>query len=719
MITAGVMISFLQIVFANPSHAGRPAASTPGLRKYWVYFVDKGAVSPGRSLRADDAPELTERALRRRTKTLGPANVVLPEDLPLNARYVGLIETLGARVVVKSRWMNALSAWMSPDRAREIEGLSCVLKISPVRVLRVRAGPDGATVPETRGTADNGAPEGGGPPDADGPPIAGGSPIVGNQTVPDYGTSFAQLDAVRVPQLHAIGVTGRDVLVGLLDSGFRWRDHRSLTGMQVTGEHDFLSDDDNTANEPGDNPGQDSHGTLVLSVLGGYAPGSLIGTAFGSEYLLAKTEVIGSETQIEEDYWAAGIEWLESRGADVVNSSLGYDVWDDGSGYSWAGGDFDGKTSVVARAGAQAARLGVVLCVAAGNEGNGDGVTGTLLTPADVDTAITAGAASFDGLLSGSSSTGPTSDGRIKPDLTAPGQGVYSASVSGYDSYAFQSGTSLASPFAAGAAALLLSVRPGLTPVEVRDILRSAADSARIRNFVGFPNNFTGWGYLDALGAALSVGPVFSNRPLIDTSGGTTRVAIDIVSKYGLRSGEVLLFSRREDDATSAGVYRMDPMTLDSSFMFPGSGRYTATLTGYPVGTGVAFTIGAGDSAGNSYRSPPEAVADRWVFTVGSTAVGGPPDLPTAFRLLQNYPNPFNGTTSITYDLPEDGPVSVKVYNVLGQLVATLFDGFQSAGPAGSRSPLMFGADDVPGGAYFCRVVTPLGSDVIKMMVLK
>jgi len=710
----GLLFSLALLFVPIWSEAGSDLPGTTGSRKYWVYFRDKGPEyvvidtkggsiprTTGRSVAVAEAPELTPRALRRRARTMGSDDVISPEDLPLYRRYIEQIENLGARVSVQSRWMNAVSAWLTPGQAEAITGLGCVDRISPVRTLGVRRGP--GTDTESRPwmmTA----------PDA----------LIARETpVPDYGNSFAQLDAVRVPQLHAIGVTGRDVVIGLLDSGFRWREHRSLADMAVIGEHDFISDDDNTGNQPGDPPGQDFHGTLVLSVVGGYAPGALVGPAFGSEFLLAKTEVIGSETQVEEDNWAAGIEWLEAMGVDVVNSSLGYDVWDDGSGYSWAGGDFDGKTTVVAKAAARAARLGVILCISAGNEGNGDGITGTLLTPADVDTAITAGAASIDGLLAGSSSTGPTSDARIKPDLSAPGIGVFSASASGYDSYTFQNGTSMASPFAAGAAALLLSVRPELTPVQVREILRSSADTSRIQNFTMFPNNFTGWGYVDALGAALSQGPVFSNRPVLDTSGAEVRITIDILSKYGLDPGEIRIGFRLEGETTDSGVFHVKPMMQDSSFMFPTSGRYSATITGYPVGTTVAFFIEAGDSAGHAYRSPPPPVAEHWVFTYGSTDVEKPIEIPTTFQLLQNYPNPFNGTTNIVFDLPEDGAVSVKIFNVLGQLVLTLFDGFQAGGSAESRAPLLFRSEDVPGGAYFCRVTTSRESRVIKMMVVK
>ncbi len=534
---------------------------------------------------------------------------------------------------------------------------------------------------------------------------------------PDYGPSFVQLDAVRVPALHAIGITGRNIVVGLLDSGYRWREHRSLALMRVLKEYDFIAGDGNTADTPADPPGQDSHGTLVLSVLGGYAPGQLIGSAFASEYLLAKTEFVPTETQVEEDYWAAGIEWLEGNGADVINSSVGYDSWDDGSGYSWGNGDFDGGTSVVAKAASRAARLGVVLCVAMGNEGNGDGVTGTMLTPADVDTAISAGAASFDGLLSTASSTGPTSDGRVKPDITAPGVGVYAASTGGYDAYSYQSGTSLASPIAAGAAALLLSARPELTPVQVRDAIRASADTSRILNPTSFPNNFTGWGYLDALSAVAGAGPVYSNRPEVAAAADGAVITTGVLSDSGVNPDSVLLRYWNDGDANAlADTLRMN---LDSTFLFPGSGRYSATIPPHPVGARVAFVISAVDGAGRSYTSPSPYFHDRWILSYGAGEVEAPAVIPASLRLLQNYPNPFNSGTNIVFDLPAAGQVSISVYNVLGQLVAVPFTGFLDAGVHDSRAPVAFRAGTLPSGVYLYRIVSPSGSLTGKMMLLR
>ncbi len=401
----------------------------------------------------------------------------------------------------------------------------------------------------------------------------------------------------------------------------------------------------------------------------------------------------------------------------MINSSVGYDTWDNGSGYSWGNGDFDGKTSTVAKAARRAAQLGVVLCVSMGNEGNGDGVTGTMLTPADVDTAISVGAASVDGLLATSSSTGPTSDGRVKPDVTAPGAGVYAASTGGFDDYSYQSGTSVASPLAAGTAALILSARPELTPVRVRDIVRASADTARIQNFTSFPNNFTGWGYLDALSAILSVGPFFSNVPGVGLEPDGAVISVNVVSESGVKPDSVLLSYWDDNEPGEAPVTL--PMSLDSSFLFPGSGRYAAKIPPHPPGTPVAIVISAVDSAGGSCVSPAPLFHDRWVYPYGTGEVAEPVDIPTATRLHQNYPNPFSGETGIVFDLSADGNVRVNVYNVLGQLVAAPFEGFVSAGDYASRAPVLFRAGALPAGVYLCRLSTPSGVSMNKMMLIR
>lgn len=296
----------------------------------------------------------------------------------------------------------------------------------------------------------------------------------------DYGESYEQLNQLGLIGLLESGANGSGsvsggapVLIALLDTGFRL-DHPALAHVSVEAQYDFINGDSVTANEAGDPPGQDTHGTTVLGVLAGHAEGNLIGPAWGARYLLAKTEIENDEIPIEEDHWVAGIEWADSAGADVVSSSLGYILWYDGA-------DLDGNTALCTRAADIAVSHGIVVVNSAGNQG----ISG-LVAPADGDSVFAIGAVDRNGVIASFSSRGPTADGRIKPDFVAPGSGVWS--VSGSSSYGAHNGTSYAAPLVAGVCVLLLEQHPDWSPMALRDTLRATASRSST------PDNVYGWG---------------------------------------------------------------------------------------------------------------------------------------------------------------------------------------------------------------------------------
>ena len=151
-----------------------------------------------------------------------------------------------------------------------------------------------------------------------------------------------------VPIVHSKNINGNEVIIGILDTGFDWKLHNSLKDRNVIAEYDFIFDDSVTANQPGDSPSQDSHGTYVFSIIAGFADSILIGPAYNSSFILAKTEDVRSETHIEEDNYAAALIWMESLGVDITTSSLGYNIFD--SGYSYNYSDMDGRTTIVTKA---------------------------------------------------------------------------------------------------------------------------------------------------------------------------------------------------------------------------------------------------------------------------------------------------------------------------------------------------------------------------------
>jgi subtilisin family serine protease len=282
------------------------------------------------------------------------------------------------------------------------------------------------------------------------------------------------------------------VRFGLIDTGTG-----DLTGIPVFSKmltEGRLIESRDFTGQPDDNH---RHGRSVLSIAAGFDEGQLIGPAYGAEVLHARTEYDSTETNQEEDNLVAALEWMESEGVDVVNISLGYTTFDAGE-ESYTYDDMDGNTAVTTIAADLAVGLGVVVVTSAGNAagcGSPNNCWFYVGAPADADSVITVGAVDGTGGKAGFSSFGPTADGRIKPDVSAMGQGTYHYGSGG--TYGTGNGTSFSSPIVAGVVAQMLQANPALTPIEVRDILRQTAANA------ANPNNATGWGIIDADAATL------------------------------------------------------------------------------------------------------------------------------------------------------------------------------------------------------------------------
>ncbi len=432
------------------------------VRALWVLFKDKGpsaAACVPDSAGADLG--LSERCLRRRMKVRPAGQLIDAADLPVEASYVGAVRALCRRVRVVSRWLNAVSVEASPAQAASIAMLPFVREVRPVAAFARHEPPSRKRVMRFQG-----------------------APRTAAEL--EYGNSYEQLNQIDVIPLHRLGYSGRGVIVGMLDSGFR-TSHPVFAAARsrLLAQRDFVNGDDVVSNQPGDPADADSHGTGTWSLLGGFAPGELIGPAYGADFLLAKTEAVQFERPIEEDWWTAGIEWMEARGVDVASSSLGYTDW-----YTFA--DMNGRTAVTTKAADRAVSLGVVVVNAAGNERGK--AWGHIIAPADGFGVIAAGAVDATGTLASFSSPGPTADGRIKPDVCARGVDDWLAEPP--DIYMTGSGTSFSTPLVGGVAALLLEAHPDWTPGQVLDALRSTASQA------SSPNNDYGWGIVDATAAA-------------------------------------------------------------------------------------------------------------------------------------------------------------------------------------------------------------------------
>ncbi len=409
---------------------------------------------------------------------LGAGHTDAELDLPVSPRYIERLREMGVAVRFSSRWLNAVTARVSPEIQHRVEAADFVVAIRPVqRLSRPRPLP----------------------------PALFASPKLQQSR---YGLAFEQLAQIAVPPLHDQGLTGAGVRVALLDNGFHYAEHAAFASIRVVAQRDFVNDDEIVSDEA-DQPitgdersgSQNLHGAQVLSLLAGYHPDHFIGVAPDAEYILAKTELNDDMPEMppEEDRWVAGLEWADSLGAQVVNSSLGYNRWDDGTGYLPA--DLDGKTALTSVAAALAVRRGIVVVVAAGNEANGD--WHYITVPADADGAIAAGAVDVPGSgertpqIASFSSRGPTADGRIKPDVVAPGSGVVVADLR-RGGYVRRGGTSFAAPLVSGVCALLLQKNPEWTPDQVLEALRSTALDLGVAG----PDTVYGWGQINALAAS-------------------------------------------------------------------------------------------------------------------------------------------------------------------------------------------------------------------------
>jgi serine protease AprX len=450
--------------------------STPGHNNsvmIWVMFTDKGS----HEALAKSVPRdvVSPRSLARRMKVRSADAAVDYTDLPIEEAYAAALGSYGFTIRQRSKWLNGVSGVTDITRIPQLASLPFVRSIE--LVARFARNPD--VKPDIN---DLGTPQ----------PMQKGT---GTHTM-NYGNSYAQLALMNVPALHDLNYTGKGVIIGVFDNGFRLLTHEAFDSMKIVGTYDFV---DHKVSVVPNNPNSafGSHGLETLSEIAGRKDGQLIGAAFEASMILARTENDSSETPIEEDNWVAAIEWADSLGVDVTSTSLGYLTYDSPySSYSWT--DMDGNTMMITKAADMAASKGILVCNSAGNNGY-NASHNTLNGPADGFQVLAIGAVNPDGSRSSFSSVGPTTSlpARIKPDLMAQGTSVRVASpvdpLGYYDGF---SGTSAACPLAAGAIALLVQAKPQATPAEITDAVRASASNA------GSPDNLNGWGIIDALGAA-------------------------------------------------------------------------------------------------------------------------------------------------------------------------------------------------------------------------
>ena len=402
---------------------------------YRIRFTDKGPGTfiPGDALYEQTLQTFHADALARR-RSIGIFPLLTLRDRPVYAPYLDMLRSMGISIAAVSNWRNMAIAELDSSQAASLRQGSRPWTVEPIA--------SSPYVPFSLGTANKAQ--------------------LPDCWPPYYGSSLVTTTTIGALPLHEAGVYGQGAVIGLIDNGFRLS-LPPFSHLQVRGEYDVIYGDSSTSNDAQDPGSQDGHGTLVLSVAAGFWKDSIVGVAPSATYLLAKTEDMRWERRIEEDHYALAVEWMERQGAQIISSSLGYLKYDSlqlPTDYA----QLDGRTTTSAQAVNMASTFGVICVTAAGNGGP---ASRTINTPADADSVVAVGGVLRSGRPMAFSSSGPTADGRIKPDIAALGAKVPSAGT-GEKPMIAADGTSLATPAIAGAFGLLRSIYPDDDPWRIR-----------------------------------------------------------------------------------------------------------------------------------------------------------------------------------------------------------------------------------------------------------
>jgi subtilisin family serine protease len=422
--------------------------------KYLVKFTDKNN-SP--YFISNPSSFLSAKAINRR---LNQGITIKYNDLPVSPVYVDSIINTGVTLLCKSKWFNSVTIYTTDSLAlAKIQSFPFVVSIDSVA--RINKNSQKPIIAQN---------------DKLNPiNLAGKSTEYQNNNYAnakinsyDYGFSYNQISMISADYLHNHGYRGQGMTIAVIDAGFWNLDSLAVfdslwINNQILGSKDFV--------EPGDDVfRQHVHGMMVLSTMGGNIPGQIVGTAPKANYWLLRSEDAATENIIEEYNWASAAEFADSVGADVINSSLGYTVFD----ASWMNhtyADMNGHTAPGSIAAAIAASKGIIVCISAGN--SGADTWHYIGCPADADSVLTVGAVDDQGNYAFFSSTGPTADGRVKPTVATQGQGTYVADTQ--CGVMQGSGTSFSSPILAGAVACLWQAFPSKTCMQIIEAVKESA----------------------------------------------------------------------------------------------------------------------------------------------------------------------------------------------------------------------------------------------------
>ncbi|MFV8224563.1 S8 family serine peptidase [Christiangramia aquimixticola] len=463
-----------------------------------IYFIEKANTA---EVLQNPQSILSEKAVQRKELRGTPMD---HRDIPVDEEYISALKNMnGIQVLAKSKWFNC--AHVLGERAK-IEELADLDFVESVVFESDNRNSDRTTQ----------------------------KPLLKNklEVTPKfkYGLAETQVKMLGVDHLHNYNFSGQGMTIAVMDAGYPGVDKATgfarLRGAgKLLGGYDFTTRSINYTN-----PSRHNHGTMVLSTMAGFIKDQFAGTAPDASYYLFITEVAATETPVEESYWVEAAERADSLGVDIINTSLGYSLFDDPK-YHYSPEDMDGVTAFISKGANMALEKGILVISSAGNSGNAE-YFHTVGAPADAS-GLTVGAVSPTETYASFSSRGPTADGRVKPDVAAQGMDV--TVINENNQFLQVNGTSFSSPLMAGAAASFWQINPEWTNLEVLEMVRELA------HLYANPNVFLGLGI-----------PDFSLSPDFKTE-------VEIIEKTGL---ELFVYPNPVEDFLKIGNFKNDPYTL-------------------------------------------------------------------------------------------------------------------------------------------------------------
>jgi len=650
------MKKFLLFIFLFAAHANTFAQYS----RYIILLKDKAGTPYSIS---NPSQFLTPRSINRRARYNIP---VEQSDLPITPAYLDSIRlTSNVTILNVSKWLNQVCIFTTDAAAlAKINSFSFVLASAPIAA---RPQPVITLVNKLLDSTNNP------------PPYTPATPQ-NPADLYNYGVAYTQVHLHNAEFLHNHGFSGEGMQLALMDAGFYH--YKTLptfdsirTNNQILGTWDFV------ANEASVNEDY-VHGMNCFSTIAANLPGSFVGTSPKSSFYLFRTEDISSEYPIEEQNWVAAAEKADSLGVDVFSVSLGYNQFDNSS-FNYTYAKMDGNTTLISRACDLAAKKGILVVVAAGNEGSSSWKY--ITAPADADSVLTVGAVNAARQIAGFSSYGPTADGQIKPDVAAIGQSAVIADQNtGGPTYG--NGTSYACPIMAGIVSCLWQAFPEVNNMSIIDVLRKSSDRSNI------PDDRTGYGIPDAKKAFVSlIKKLYTQQINIDNDCKTT-----------------IAFTVKKDKSMSIVIERKLPSDISyvplSTFNFTGSFvsgnfNYVDDLSTLPSGIIIKYRLKMIIASDTSFYLDSATVNYKQSCNVALT------------EKITIGPNPVTDKLSILIARNSTVKAAVIIHSISGQTVYTNVQQVTGA------QTILIPMKQMSRGIYFVTVFINDKKEVVKKIV--